>query len=229
MTIKVLIIDDDEALCARLEAYFSMYSLTLLSAHCAAVGLTMLDTHKPNVLLLDVMMPDTDGFTLCKQIRTTSNIPIIMLTARGELSDKVLGLELGADDYLAKPFEPRELVARIQVLMRRHRASPDTQQDLSFGELQILTASHQAKLNGQDIQLTGMEFKLLHLLATHPGEVFNRDQLLNELKGIDSDIYSRSIDILMSRLRQKLQDDPKHVKYIKTLRNVGYTFIAKPS
>ncbi|WMN61757.1 response regulator transcription factor (plasmid) [Pseudoalteromonas xiamenensis] len=229
MTINVLIIDDDEALCARLEAYFSMYSLTLWSAHCAAFGLTLLETQKPDVLLLDVMMPDTDGFTLCKQIRMTSNVPIIMLTARGELSDKVLGLELGADDYLAKPFEPRELVARIQVLMRRHSVSIDTHQDLTFGELQILVASHQAKLDGQDVQLTGMEFKLLHLLATHPGEVFNRDQLLNELKGIDSDIYSRSIDILMSRLRQKLQDDPKHVKYIKTLRNVGYTFIAKPS
>ncbi|MBU1311568.1 MAG: response regulator, partial [Gammaproteobacteria bacterium] len=117
MTISVLIIDDDTSLCARLESYFANFGIQLLIANAAADGLRQLTLRKPDLLLLDVMMPETDGFTLCKQIRLSSNIPIIMLTARGELSDKVLGLELGADDYLAKPFEPRELVARIQVLL----------------------------------------------------------------------------------------------------------------
>ncbi|SNY51293.1 two-component system, OmpR family, response regulator RpaB [Arsukibacterium tuosuense] len=227
MTIKVLIIDDDKSLCARLEAYFAQHDLQLIIANSATEGLSELTLAQPDVLLLDVMMPQTDGFTLCKQIRLTNSIPIIMLTARGELSDKVLGLELGADDYLAKPFEPRELVARVQVLVRRQTLVGKVSPSLSFGELQISTSNHQATLKGEDIGLTGMEFKLLHLLASHPGEVFSRDQLLNELKGIDAEIYSRSIDILMSRLRQKLGDDPKHVKFIKTLRNVGYTFIGK--
>ncbi len=227
MTIKVLIIDDDKSLCARLEAYFSQHDLQLFIANSAAQGLRDLELKHPDVLLLDVMMPQTDGFTLCKQIRLTNSIPIIMLTARGELSDKVLGLELGADDYLAKPFEPRELVARVQVLMRRQTSISSVSPALNFGELHISAGNHQATLKGEDIGLTGMEFKLLHLLASHPGEVFSRDQLLNELKGIDAEIYSRSIDILMSRLRQKLGDDPKQVKFIKTLRNAGYTFIGK--
>jgi DNA-binding response OmpR family regulator len=229
MTISVLIIDDDTSLCARLESYFANFGIQLLIANVAADGLTQLKLKKPDLLLLDVMMPETDGFTLCKQIRLSSHIPIIMLTARGELSDKVLGLELGADDYLAKPFEPRELVARIQVLLRRNTFTAKEPNALRFGDLHICTSSHQATLQGEDLCLTGMEFKLLHLLARHPGEVFSRDQLLNELKGIDAEIYSRSIDILMSRLRQKLKDDPKQVKFIKTLRNVGYTFIAKAS
>ena len=229
MTISVLIIDDDRSLCARLESYFANFGIQLLIANAAADGLRQLTLKKPDLLLLDVMMPETDGFTLCKQIRLNSNIPIIMLTARGELSDKVLGLELGADDYLAKPFEPRELVARIQVLLRRNTLTTKEPNSLRFGDLHIAVSSHQATLLGEDLCLTGMEFKLLYLLASHPGEVFSRDQLLNELKGIDAEIYSRSIDILMSRLRQKLKDDPKQVKFIKTLRNVGYTFIAKAS
>ena len=229
MTTSVLIIDDDTSLCARLESYFANFGIQLIIANTAAAGLNQLTLKQPDLLLLDVMMPETDGFTLCKQIRLSSNIPIIMLTARGELSDKVLGLELGADDYLAKPFEPRELVARIQVLLRRNTQASKEPNSMRFGDLHISVSSHQAMLQGEDLCLTGMEFKLLHLLASHPGEVFSRDQLLNELKGIDTEIYSRSIDILMSRLRQKLKDDPKQVKFIKTLRNVGYTFIAKAS
>jgi len=178
-------------------------------------------------LLLDVMMPEKDGFTLCKEIRAFNTLPIIMLTARGELTDKVLGLEIGADDYMAKPFEPRELVARIKVLLRRIGTSKHDEDTINFHNLVIYPQLHKVILNGTLLNLTGMEFNLLLLLAKNPGKVFNRDTLLNLLKGIDADVYSRSIDILMSRLRQKLGDNPKQVTYIKTLRNIGYCFVGK--
>lgn len=224
---KILIIDDDEALCGRLVEYFSQFGLELIVTHAPTEGRMKLQSMSPDLLLLDVMLPETDGFSLCKEIRANNPIPIIMLTARGELTDKVLGLEIGADDYLAKPFEPRELVARIQVLLRR-KPLTDTEPDVwQFEDLAIFPQQHKAVLDDEEVKLTGMEFRLLVLFAGHPGKVFNRDELLNELKGIDADVYSRSIDILMSRLRQKLGDSPKQVRFIKTLRNVGYTFVAK--
>jgi DNA-binding response OmpR family regulator len=220
-------IDDDETLCERLVSYFTQFGLELFVAHTPSDGRDKLTLLSPDLLLLDVMLPETDGFTLCKEIRANNTLPIIMLTARGELTDKVLGLEIGADDYLAKPFEPRELVARIQVLLRRNLASRSEVDVWRFEDLDIYPKHHKAVLNGQEIKLTGMEFRLLVFLAAAPGKVFNRDELLNELKGIDADVYSRSIDILMSRLRQKLGDNPQQVRFIKTLRNVGYTFVAK--
>lgn len=223
----VLIIDDDQELTARLKQYFAQFDLELLCAHTPSAGLQQLAETTIDVLLLDVMLPEQDGFSLCKQLRQQSDIPIIMLTARGELTDRVLGLEIGADDYLAKPFEPRELVARIEVLMRRNQGDKRPQSSLKYDGLEIQASQHLALLNNQPLKLTGMEFRLLHLLAKNPGQVFNRDELLNELRGIDADVYSRSIDILLSRLRQKLQDDVNAPKYIKTLRNVGYCFIAK--
>ena len=228
MTATVLIIDDDETLCNRLINYFTQFGLELIAAHTPSDGREKLASLSPDLLLLDVMLPETDGFTLCKEIRLNHSLPIIMLTARGELTDKVLGLEIGADDYLAKPFEPRELVARIQVLLRRKQTNETKVADIwQFESLEIHPQHHKAILDGEQIKLTGMEFKLLVLMASNPGKVFNRDELLNELKGIDADVYSRSIDILMSRLRQKLGDNPQQVRFIKTLRNVGYTFVAK--
>ncbi|MBE1298546.1 MAG: response regulator [Alteromonadaceae bacterium] len=227
MSAKILIIDDDETLCERLVDYFTQFGLELIVANTPSDGREKLSNESPDLLLLDVMLPETDGFSLCKEIRAQSALPIIMLTARGELTDKVLGLEIGADDYLAKPFEPRELVARIQVLLRRN-VTANTDVDVwRFEDLDIYSKHHKAVLDGEEIKLTGMEFRLLVLLAASPGKVFNRDELLNELKGIDADVYSRSIDILMSRLRQKLGDNPQQVRFIKTLRNVGYTFVAK--
>ena len=227
MTTKVLIIDDDQTLCGRLQSYFSQFDIELLTAFTPSDGLRILDSEDPALILLDVMLPEVDGFTLCKQLIAEHDKPIIMLTARGELTDKVLGLELGASDYLAKPFEPRELVARIQVLLRRSSA-PEVKQDVwHFEGLDIYPKHHKVVLDGAEIKLTGMEFRLLVLLASTPGQVYNRDELLNELKGIDADVYSRSIDILMSRLRQKLGDKPQQVRFIKTLRNIGYTFIGR--
>lgn len=227
MSVTILMIDDDEALCSRLQTYFKQFDLNLEVAHTPSEGKNKLVELAPKLLLLDVMLPETDGFSLCKELRLSHTLPIIMLTARGELTDKVLGLEIGADDYLAKPFEPRELVARIQVLLRRNPVQAMQTEVLKFEQLEIYPEHHKTVLEGNEIKLTGMEFRLLALLAAQPGRIFNRDELLNELKGIDADVYSRSIDILMSRLRQKLGDNPQQVRFIKTLRNVGYTFVAK--
>jgi OmpR family response regulator RpaB len=224
---KILIIDDDELLCDRLVAYFSLFELTLFTANSASSGLAKMAEISPDLLLLDVMMPEKDGFTLCKEIRAVNTLPIIMLTARGDLSDKVLGLDIGADDYMSKPFEPRELVARIKVLLRRAVPPIQKADTLTFNNLIIYPQQHKVILHGDLVNLTGMEFNLLVLLAKNPGKVFNRDALLNALKGIDADVYTRSIDILMSRLRQKLGDNPKQVTYIKTLRNIGYCFVGK--
>lgn len=224
---RVLIIDDDLNLCKRLKEYFVQYNLELIICESPSIGLSKLADSNAELLLLDVMLPEKDGFTLCKEIRAMSNIPIIMLTARGELTDKVLGLEIGADDYLAKPFEPRELVARINVLLRRDSVVSNKPEALSFKDLTIFPKHHKVELEGNEVVITGMEFRLLILLANSPGRVFNRDELLNELKGIDSDVFSRSIDILLSRLRNKLNDNAQNPKYIKTIRNMGYCFVGK--
>lgn len=224
---NVLIIDDDQDLTARLKDYFSQFELNLICAASPSIGLNLFAQHNVDVVLLDVMLPEQDGFSLCKELRAKSNVPIIMLTARGELTDRVLGLEIGADDYLAKPFEPRELVARVEVLMRRQQKQVAVEQEYLFTGLTIKPDQHQVLLEGSSINLTGMEFRLLVLLAKNAGRIFNRDDILNELKGIDADVYSRSIDILLSRLRQKLNDNVNAPKYIKTIRNLGYCFIAK--
>lgn len=173
------------------------------------------------------MLPEMDGFEVCRTIRQTSDVPIIMLTARGEITDKVVGLELGADDYLAKPFEPRELVARIQSVLRRTRLLTDTR-SLSFNRLMIDPAKQIALIDGKPVDLTTNEIRALVLLAANAGKVLNRDQLLQELRGIDCDAFNRSVDITVSRLRQKLKDNPKAPEFIKTVWGSGYVFIASP-
>ncbi|QBY04193.1 response regulator transcription factor [Thalassotalea sp. HSM 43] len=230
---KILMIDDDLALCHSLAAYCSQFDLELIYANTPSDGLLKLQSESPQLLLLDVMMPEMDGFTLCKKIRLNHSLPIIMLTARGQLNDKITGLELGADDYVAKPFEPRELVARIQVLLRRLDESKqsnehaDAPKVLMFDGITLHPEQCRIEVDGNEIKLTGMEFSLLNMLASNTGKVFSRDQVISELKGIDVELYSRSVDILLSRLRQKLNDDPQQPRFIKTLRNVGYTFVAK--
>ncbi len=230
----VLIIDDDRSLCDRLAQYFRKFDLELLQANTPSDGLFLLDKHSPELLLLDVMMPEMDGFTLCKKIRRKHSLPIIMLTARGQLDDKVHGLEIGADDYMAKPFEPRELVARVQVLLRRVSHLSDAEEPgrkpdkLAFDGMTIDLQQQRVEVDGEEVKLTGMEFMLLAVLSTNIGKVYNRDKVISALKGIEVELYSRSVDILLSRLRQKIKDDPQNPRFIKTLRNVGYTFIAKP-
>jgi DNA-binding response OmpR family regulator len=162
-----------------------------------------------------------------KRIRQSSRVPVIMLTARGELTDRVAGLELGADDYLPKPFEPRELVARIQAVLRRGRSEAPDVRVRSFGRLRVDFTRRQAFLDGRDVELTTNEFLALQLLLHRPGEVIDRDRILQELRGMDSDAFNRSADITMSRLRQKLGDDPRHPEFVKTIWGAGYAFIGK--
>ena len=224
----ILIIDDDEKLNALLTAYLANHGFSLESATHPDEGLKKLKEVSPHLVILDVMLPGMDGFEVCKVIRRTSAIPILILTARGEFADRVVGLELGADDYLAKPFEPRELVARIHSILRR------TEQNIitatrTFGPLRVNFQKRAAYINDVNVDLTTTEFEALSLLVRNPGVVLSRDQILDELRGMECDSFNRSIDITMSRLRQKLTDNPKDPAFIKTVWGTGYVFIGEES
>ncbi len=215
---KILMIDDDERLCQLVGEYLQRYGHQLDCAPLPSRGRALLAGNGYDLLILDVMLPEMDGLSLCREIRKTSDIPIIMLTARGEVMDRVVGLELGADDYLAKPFEPRELLARLQNILRRAQRSGGK---LCYGSLTVEPDRRRALLADQELNLSTMEYQLLELLAKHPGKTFTRDEILNQLKGIDADIYTRSVDILVSRLRQKLEP----LDLIKTVRGSGYVLV----
>jgi two-component system, OmpR family, response regulator len=221
---RILLIDDDEELAPPLATYLLRFDLALDSAVRPSLGLAQLAAHPYDAVILDVMLPEMDGFELCRRIRHDSDIPVLMLTARGDLTDRVVGLELGADDYLPKPFEPRELAARLQTILRRSRGSGGSDagraQKLSFDGLQIDLLRREVQCQGQPVELTGTEFELLAMLAREPGRVFSRDEILNRLRGREADLFTRAVDILISRLRRKLEPLP----VIKTLRNAGYTF-----
>lgn len=230
---RILLIDDDEQLGAPLAQYVQRFELALTQALRPSAGLGLLRAGGFDAVILDVMLPEMDGFELCRTIRRESDIPIVMLTARGEVMDRVVGLELGADDYLPKPFEPRELVARLQtVLRRRGPASPpepaasDADAVIQFVDgLSIDPARRSVDCLGQPVQLTGTEFELLLLLARSPGKVFSRDDILNHLRGHEADLFTRAVDIVVSRLRKKLEP----LEAIKTLRNAGYLLALRRS
>ena len=223
---RILLIDDDEHLAAPLTTYFARFGCTLESAVRPSAGLAMLRAGQYDAAILDVMLPEMDGFALCREIRKESDIPIVMLTARGEVMDRVVGLELGADDSVPKPFEPRELVARVQTILRRQRNTPavanghgnNGTQLRVFDGLSIDLDRRQVLRHGERIELTGTEFELLALLAAEPGKVFSRDDILNRLRGHEAELYTRAVDIVVSRLRKKLEP----LDCIKTLRNAGY-------
>ncbi len=220
---RILLIDDDEQLGEPLAAYFARFEMQLSHATRPSAGLAQLRQGGFDAAILDVMLPEMDGFALCRTIRKESDIPLIMLTARGDVMDRVVGLELGADDYLPKPFEPRELVARLQtVLRRRPPPTPAVAQTLDgrlhFEGLVVDPTTRSVQCLGSDVELTSTEFDLLHLLAREPGRVFHRDDILNQLRGHDADLYTRAVDIVVSRLRKKLEP----LDAIKTLRNAGY-------
>ncbi|HWI11689.1 MAG TPA: response regulator transcription factor [Burkholderiaceae bacterium] len=222
---RLLLIDDDERLAAPLATFFARYEFALDAATTPSAGLARLREHAYDAAILDVMLPEMDGFELCRTIRRDADaalraLPIIMLTARGDVMDRVVGLEIGADDYLPKPFEPRELLARLQTVLRRARVPADSTRRLRFDGLQIDLERRQVDGGGRAIELTGTEFDLLVLLASEPQKVFNRDEILNRLRGIDAELHTRAVDILISRLRRKLEP----LDVIKTLRNAGYTF-----
>ena len=217
---RILLIDDDAQLGPPLAAYLARFDFKLDCALKPSLGLAQLQRERYDAAILDVMLPEMDGFALCRAIRKDSDISIIMLTARGEVMDRVVGLELGADDYVPKPFEPRELVARLQTVLRRRVASPASALgDLRFDGLVIDLPTRSVRRLGEELSLTGTEFDLLVLLAKEPGRVFNRDDILNQLRGHEVDMLTRAVDIGISRLRKKLEP----LDCIKTLRNAGYT------
>ncbi|MBL8337442.1 MAG: response regulator transcription factor [Rhodoferax sp.] len=227
---RVLLIDDDAQLGPPLANYFRRFELELVHALRPSGGLTRLRGGHFDAAILDVMLPEMDGFELCRTIRRESDIPILMLTARGEVMDRVVGLELGADDYLPKPFEPRELVARVQTVLRRRRAVPGPATGASadllrFDGLVVDPARRSVERLGEPVTLTGTEFELLLLLARGSGRVHSRDDILNHLRGHEADLYTRAVDLLVSRLRRKLEP----LDCIKTLRNAGYSLALRPA
>ncbi len=222
--IRLLLVDDDEELGELLREYFAGFGHELAFAPTATRGRHALRKRDPDVLILDVMLPDADGMELCRAIRKESDVPILMLTARGDVADRVLGLEYGADDYLPKPFEPRELVARVETLMRRARETPAER--LSAGELTLEPGRRRVVLDGHELDLTTTEFELLRVLMERRGRVMPRDTLLETLHGLDESGFDRSVDMAVSRLRAKLGDDSRSPRFIKTIRGVGYQFVA---
>lgn len=223
----LLIVDDDRDIRSLLADYLETHGYTALTAADGNAMWTMLDQHKIDLLVLDLNMPGEDGLTLCRNLRAKSSLPVIMLTARAEPLDRILGLEMGADDYLPKPFEPRELLARIRSVLRRtHSASQGGEhaaQRIRFGDWVLdLVARHLISPDQRVIALSGSEYKLLNFFLNQANTVLNRDQLLNMTQGRDADPFDRSIDIQISRLRQKLGEDARSPQIIKTVRNGGY-------
>jgi len=217
---KLLLIDDDEKLAEPLREYFARFDLSLDSETRPLAGIERVRGRQYELVVLDVMLPEIDGFETCRRIRQFSDIPIIMLTARGEVMDRVVGLELGADDYLPKPFEPRELVARIQNIFKRGKPA-DNGAVYEIGGLEVDTGKKRLTRDGEEIAVTATEYELLNLLLHNRERVLTRDEIMRALRGIDADIYSRAIDVLVSRLRQKLQ----RPELIRTVRGQGYQLV----
>ena len=223
---RILLIDDDERHSELLKAYLGRFGMDLHCAPDADTGLARLDTVDPDLLLLDVMLPRRDGFDVCREVRRRSAVPIVMLTARDDVIDRVSGLELGADDYVCKPFEPRELVARIQSVLRR-TSSRRGRPRLSFEGLALDLDARTVLVDGAPVELTSTEFELLSVLARHAGRKMSRDEILLQVRGVDATLLTRSVDIAVSRLRQKIHDSGKPARFIQTVWGRGYVFVGR--
>lgn len=224
MAEQVLIVDDDTRLSAMLADYLSGNGYTVRTAATATAGLAAIDRDRPDAVILDVMLPDLDGFETCRRIRTSSSVPVLMLTAKGEETDRIVGLEIGADDYLPKPFNPRELLARLRAILRRGRNGQDASRVLRFGALEIDPGSRSVRIDGRDCTMTSHQFDLLVALAENAGRILSRDQLMDLLKGEELEAFDRSIDVHISRIRAAIETDPKHPRRIITVRGAGYVF-----
>lgn len=229
--IKVLLIDDDLKLCRLVKEYLGAMGFVVDTSHTGPDGLRRVAETKYDAVILDVMLPGMDGFEVLKQIRQVSTVPVLMLTALGDESDRIVGLEMGADDYLPKTFSTRELLARLRAVTRRSRLAVAGDGAQSSGpvavrDLRLDPSARRAALNDQPLQLTALEFDLLLCLARSAGRVMDRDRLLDEVAGRNYDVFDRSIDVHISSLRRKLGDDPKNPSYIKTVRSVGYVLVA---
>ena len=224
---RILIIDDDRKLLELLELFLNRFQLETLTATTPEEGLELLKFQHPDLVVLDVMLPGQDGLSLCREIRRENSTPILMLSARGDVADRVAGLERGADDYMAKPFEPKELVMRIQSILRRTQPLTPPK-ELTFGPLRVSLIDREAYVNDVPVGLTSKEFDLLKLFAVQPGKKYSREEIVQELQGLDS-YSSRSVDILISRLRAKIGDEAKAPRLLKSLHGFGYIFTGKMS
>jgi two-component system, OmpR family, phosphate regulon response regulator OmpR len=227
---KLLLIDDDARLTSMVGEYLRGHGFEVDTAGSLAVGRERLRSAPYDALVLDLMLPDGDGLEMTRELRgdaRTRRLPLLMLTARGEPMDRIIGLEIGADDYLPKPFEPRELLARIKALLRRAAPEPANDEVLRFGRLEIDLGAREARLDGKRCDLTGHQFELLTVLAGSPGRVLSRDQIMDALKGHPMEAFDRSIDVHVSRIRAVIEDDPKNPKRVLTVRGTGYVFARK--
>lgn len=225
MADAVLIIDDDARLAAMLGDYLAGNGFSVSSAGSGEAGLAQLRRQPADAVVLDVMLPDMDGFETCRRIRAFSQVPVLMLTAKGEETDRIVGLEIGADDYLPKPFNPRELLARLKAVLRRSgRVAGAAQPELRFGRLEIDPGSRVVRLDDAEKSLTSYQFDLLVALAQNAGRVLSRDQLMDLVKGAELEAFDRSIDVHVSRIRAAIETDPKHPRRIITVRGAGYVF-----
>ena len=225
---KILMIDDDEQLTELVEEFLGSQKYEFISKHTPEGGLEYLGKNGVDIIILDIMLPGMDGFQVLRKIRERLSIPVIMLTARGEVTDRIVGLELGADDYLPKPFEPRELLARIQSILRRSHSDAAIVDHVEFKGLSIDKTRQEALLNGEAISLSTTEYEALLLFIEHAGETLDREFLVENLRGISWQSYDRSVDVLVSRLRVKLGETPNNTRFIKTIHGVGYKFIGEP-
>ena len=223
MSLRVLMIEDDQNLAGMDAEYLGTMGMKLTIRATAADGLKTVRQGGVEAVILDVMLPDLDGFEVCRRLRAESDVPILMLTARGEETDRILGLELGADDYLPKPFNPRELLARLRAILRR-RGSPSSAPGavLRFGRLEIDRDARHVRVDGEARPLTSYQFELLWVLACNAGRVLSRGTLMDKLKGEDLEAYDRSLDVHVSRIRAAIEDDPRHPRRILTVRGAGY-------
>ena len=221
---RILMIEDDEHLAAMVSEYLSSNGFEVVVAPRGERGLSALEAGGFEAVLLDVMLPDLDGFEVCRRIRARGDVPVLMLTARGDDTDRIVGLELGADDYLPKPFNPRELLARLKAILRRRRAGTDLRPVLRFGRLEIDREARQVRLDGAERPLTGHQFDLLVALAESAGRVLSRDALMERVRGDALEAFDRSIDVHVSRIRAAIEDDPRHPRRVLTVRGAGYVF-----
>jgi two-component system phosphate regulon response regulator OmpR len=221
----LLIVDDDTRLSAMLASYLGEAGFSVRQAANGTTGLAAFRRKPPDAVILDLMLPDMDGFEICRRMRAVSQIPILMLTAKGEETDRIVGLELGADDYLPKPFNPRELLARLKAILRRSGGGAlEAESTLCFGGLEIDPGARRVTLDGEDRSLTSYQFDLLVALARHAGRVLSRDRLLDLVRGEDQVAYDRSIDVHVSRIRAAIEPDPSHPRRLITVRGAGYVF-----
>jgi DNA-binding response OmpR family regulator len=221
--LKLIYIEDDQKLGDLLVEYFTKMGHQLTHFLSPLEGLKSISLQDYDLAILDIMMPEMDGFTVCKEVRKVSDLPIVMLTARDDVTDKVVGLELGADDYMSKPFDPRELLARIESILRRTQRK-EKEVSNQAGDFLVKTDQRQILFQDTPLELSTTEYNLLEIFIKNQGKVLTRDDIMNLISGVDSDVFSRSIDIAVSRLRQKLNEDKKDPHYIKTIWGTGYLF-----